>query len=86
MTAIQGSLEIDYDRGVIYFHADTGITLLRISKLPLPMPNKSALTFIDVTASDAGTGYNTKVESPDSMQAKRAAAYAELRRRHAAKS
>ncbi len=36
---IAGQLEIDAERGVIYFHsAETGITALRISGLPTPIP------------------------------------------------
>jgi hypothetical protein len=39
---IKGILEIDADRGVIYFHASegplTGVTQLRICRLPRPVP------------------------------------------------
>ena len=35
-TKIKGQLEIDHERGVIYFHADTtGHTVLRICHLPV---------------------------------------------------
>lgn len=34
---IMGSLEIDAERGVIYFHSDEGTTKLRISGLPKPI-------------------------------------------------
>ena len=53
-TKIQGELEIDVDRGVIYFHADDdtvdymkwgGVTLLRICNLPTPIPEEC----LDVT-------------------------------------
>ena len=33
-TKIQGQLEIDHKRGVIYFHTELGNTLLRICQLP----------------------------------------------------
>ena len=37
---IDGQLEIDQERGVIYFHSThTGITLLRICSLPIPIPD-----------------------------------------------
>ncbi len=37
---IDGQLEIDQERGVIYFHsAITGTTLLRICSLPKPIPD-----------------------------------------------
>ena len=37
---IDGQLEIDQDRGVIYFHSfNTGITALRICQLPTPIPD-----------------------------------------------
>lgn len=36
----QGELEIDAERGVIYFHSSkSGATLLRICCLPSPIPN-----------------------------------------------
>ncbi|MDP2665488.1 MAG: hypothetical protein Q8P23_02495 [bacterium] len=35
----EGELEIDQARGVIYFHDELGITLLRISRLPTPIPS-----------------------------------------------
>jgi hypothetical protein len=34
---IEGILEIDYDRGVIYFHSWQGVTVLRICSLPKPI-------------------------------------------------
>lgn len=38
---ISGQLEIDVDRGVIYFHSDEGMTKLRIAGLPTPIdPNE----------------------------------------------
>lgn len=32
-------LEVHRDRGVIYVHGPTGATLLRIERLPTPIPN-----------------------------------------------
>ena len=50
-TKIEGQLEIDHERGVIYFHENhTGKTRLRICKLPSPIPKDDQL---DVTASNA---------------------------------
>ncbi len=35
----EGQLEVDSERGVIYFHSnDTGTTLMRICRLPTPIP------------------------------------------------
>lgn len=53
ITKIQGELEIDHVRGVIYFHtADpiatekfNSVTILRICQLPKPLPEQA----IDVT-------------------------------------
>ena len=50
-STIEGRLEIDHNRGVIYFHADPGemgaatVTTLRICSLPIPIP----LEFLDIT-------------------------------------
>lgn len=42
-TKIEGQLEIDHERGVIYFHAnETGMSVLRICSLPKPIPPISA--------------------------------------------
>ena len=45
-TKIRGELEIDHDRGVIYFHGDESCieefrvqTVLRICRLPTPVPS-----------------------------------------------
>ena len=39
-SSYKGELEVDERRGVIYFHSsETGITLLRISRLPTPIPD-----------------------------------------------
>jgi hypothetical protein len=40
---IKGQLEIDHDRGVIYFHSLTGQTELRICRLPYPIPKDKLL-------------------------------------------
>lgn len=46
---IKGELEIDDERGVIYFHASPkesgfeSITVLRICRLPHPMPTKEMM-------------------------------------------
>jgi hypothetical protein len=38
--SIEGELEIDQERGVIYFHSfNSGTTLLRICQLPKPIPD-----------------------------------------------
>lgn len=48
---IKGELEIDADRGVIYFHSESGQTigqtLVRICKLPTPIPLYRSL--LDIT-------------------------------------
>jgi hypothetical protein len=37
---IEGTLEIDQERGVIYFHSrSTGVTDLRLCDLPTPIPD-----------------------------------------------
>lgn len=45
-----GRLEIDQNRGVIYFHSEeTGTTILRLSNLPHPIPDENlSVTMIDV--------------------------------------
>lgn len=50
---IRGYLEIDHDRGVIYFHAEKsrdqeafgGLTILRMGGLPKPVPKHSLDVF-----------------------------------------
>jgi hypothetical protein len=55
MTLIKGELEIDEERGVIYFHANKGQsrlpTPLRICRLPKPIPNVKSDEFegLDIT-------------------------------------
>jgi hypothetical protein len=47
---IKGELEIDSQRGVIYFHTDIGMTILRICRLPVPIPNpKEMSSGLDIT-------------------------------------
>ena len=51
MVKIVGELEIDCERGVIYFHfIETGATVLRICQLPVPIPASGKFPyFLDVT-------------------------------------
>ncbi len=48
---IKGELEIDQERGVIYFHAYEGnlkgLSQLRISQLPTPVPTRR---FLDISS------------------------------------
>ena len=47
---IKGELEIDALRGVIYFHeGKTGTTLLRICRLPIPIPKPTPRNGLDIT-------------------------------------
>jgi hypothetical protein len=47
---IRGELEIDQDRGVIYFHSlEQGITALRICNLPKPIPDPRINGMLDIT-------------------------------------
>ena len=47
---IYGQLEIDTDRGVIYFHSTkTGGTVLRICSLPHPIPEVQLGLLLDIT-------------------------------------
>jgi len=61
ITKIDGQLEIDHTRGVIYFHSfEDGHTVLRICRLPTPIPSDSdSDTFLDITY---GYGVNWKGE------------------------
>ena len=38
-TRLHGELEIDHERGVIYFHHEVGYTVLRIQGIPVPIPS-----------------------------------------------
>ena len=38
---IKGELEIDQERGVVYFHSEKGHSALRICQLPTPVPDPS---------------------------------------------
>lgn len=68
----EGQLEIDQQRGVIYFHSAEaptgGATLLRINRLPTPIPNPllhPGVGILDVTLLDVthmhGTSWKTAV-------------------------
>lgn len=48
---IEGELEVDVARGVVYFHSkDTGATVLRICRLKIPSGfNPASLDAIDIT-------------------------------------
>jgi len=67
---IEGQLEIDSKRGVIYFHAnDAGLaqhgwTVLRICRLPIPIPNPISgglVRMIDISHM-FGTSYHNQKE------------------------
>jgi hypothetical protein len=46
----EGILEIDYDRGLIYFHDNaTGRTILRICRLKIPDSFDASTDMIDIT-------------------------------------
>uniref|UniRef100_A0A6M3LU06 Uncharacterized protein n=1 Tax=viral metagenome TaxID=1070528 RepID=A0A6M3LU06_9ZZZZ len=53
MTTIKGELEIDHERGVLYFHSYEppliGTTVLRICRLPRPIPKIKSDFAIDIT-------------------------------------
>lgn len=58
-TTIPGRLEIDHERGVIYFHATLpaavhkyGTTVLRICQLPTPIPRDRALDITHMRGAD----------------------------------
>lgn len=49
---IGGTLEIDEKRGVIYFHDANGLTVLRVCRLPNPIPDpyeNNGDTLLDIT-------------------------------------
>ncbi len=46
---IEGVLEIDRSRGVIYFHSKEGRTVLRICNLPAPIPKDAIKEGLDIT-------------------------------------
>jgi hypothetical protein len=43
-----GEIEIDLQRGVVYFHSATGITLLRICRLKFPAGYDPQLDQLDI--------------------------------------
>ena len=60
-----GQLEVDHERGVVYFHSDdelTGklgiVTLLRICQLPKPIPRDTALDITYGYGTNWGKGNN----------------------------
>ncbi|KKQ07935.1 MAG: hypothetical protein US20_C0026G0003 [Candidatus Pacebacteria bacterium GW2011_GWF1_36_5] len=61
---IDGVLEIDQERGVIYFHSiQTGHSPLRICSLPTPIPNPSEYSkALDITHMHGCSWGNTKPE------------------------
>ena len=58
----KGELEVDFERGVIYFHASNhrvqqqygSITVLRICKLPKPIPTDRQLDITHMTGASWG--------------------------------
>lgn len=50
-TTLKGYLEIDEQRGVIYFHSEEdGTTKLRICRLPIPIPDPASVGgLLDIT-------------------------------------
>lgn len=65
-TSIVGVLEIDHERGVIYFHCNDlriatlygATTILRIGRLPTPIPENIQL---DISMSSAHTSWRGEV-------------------------
>jgi len=49
ISAMPGTLEIDYARGVVYFHSLTGYTILRICKLRIPESFDPRKDLLDIT-------------------------------------
>jgi hypothetical protein len=70
-TKYMGQLEVDEERGVIYFHSNEGLTLLRIQRLPTPIPALPGIvdgvfetyrlepTMLDICYGDMVTGHKT---------------------------
>ena len=46
---LEGILQIDTTRGVIYFHTNEGLTALRICSLPTPIPEIMPGSMLDIT-------------------------------------
>lgn len=65
----KGILEIDQERGVIYFHSiDTGGSLLRICRLPKPIPNPlhgSMPEMLDITHMHGTSWEGSKFQIPE---------------------
>jgi hypothetical protein len=49
MITIEGQLEIDKYRGVIYFNSNKGVCVLRICNLPVPITAQAINDGLDVT-------------------------------------
>jgi len=64
-TRIKGEMEIDHERGVIYFHSNTGETLLRICRLPTPIPSGTMLDVIHLHGQNwTGSGMPRRTVTP----------------------
>lgn len=57
---LDGTLEIDNGRGVIYFHCNDGTTILRICRLPIPIPNAYSEGTPLVITYGVGTSWSAK--------------------------
>lgn len=72
-TRVNGVLEIDHERGVIYFHVSSAanvkkyraVTVLRICQLPKPIPTNTTL---DVTHMH-GVDWGVAIEKGDMYEA-----------------
>jgi hypothetical protein len=72
ITKLKGELEIDHDRGVIYFHTSNktfakkanAITILRICQLPTPIPEYKQLDITHMFGVDWSKipSYNTPTD------------------------
>ena len=60
---IKGTLEIDHERGVIYFHNVRGTPYLRICSLPTPIPNPKPGDGLDITHMH-GTSWSSGNSAP----------------------
>lgn len=64
-TKIRGELEIDHERGVIYFHSDEGYTVLRVCSLPRPIPVPKSGDGLDVTHMHSASWRDRLAKHPD---------------------
>ena len=61
---VKGQMEIDNNRGVIYFQDNFGTTALRICQLPIPIPKPvPAVTMLDITHMH-GVSWKLKTKEP----------------------